>query len=296
MNVSYAQRNILLKYMPNVNLQRPALSRNMPSNYDFCKFIPKGPKYFLWFKKHNGMINSYFIKDDKSCTVLQYRVCFHHYLTNKKHGTLCYGTIVDIDKMKFFVVEDVYIHKGNFINNTNNINSISAISNLFKDIQQKAFTQNDCMIISPTICKATDLSSKQDYENIVHKIPYTLYGIEFTMKNGNRLLQRWEATEQSIRTFNVRARIQQDIYELYDHDVFHDIAFIPDYKTSVMLNREFRYIKENYNLDLLEESDDEDDFENTSPSKYVNVDKILAYKCQYNPKFKKWVPIEPNRE
>ena len=53
------------------------------------------------------MINSYFIKDDKTCTVLQYRVCFHHYLTNKKHGTLCYGTLVDIDKMKFFVVEDV---------------------------------------------------------------------------------------------------------------------------------------------------------------------------------------------
>ena len=55
MNVSYAQRNILLN-MPNVNLQRPALSRNMPSNYDFCKFIPKGQVFSLvqktqWYDK-----------------------------------------------------------------------------------------------------------------------------------------------------------------------------------------------------------------------------------------------------
>ena len=35
-------------------------------------------------------------------------------------------------------------------------------------------------------------------------------------------------------------------------------AFVPDYKTIVMLNKLFRYIKENSNLDTLEESYDED--------------------------------------
>ena len=34
---------------------------------------------------------------------------------------------------------------------------------------------------------------------------------------------------------------------------------IPDYKTSVFMNDLFRTIKENKNLDLLEESDDEED-------------------------------------
>ena len=49
--------------------------------------------------------------------------------------------------------------------------------------------------------------------------------------------------------------------------------YIPDYKTSVMLNKIFRKIRENDNLDYIEESDDEDDFQNTEPDKYVDLKK-----------------------
>ena len=42
---------------------------------------------------------------------------------------------------------------------------------------------------------------------------------------------------------------------------YYDIACIPDYKTSVMMNSLFRDIKENRNLDFLEESDSEEEFE-----------------------------------
>ena len=41
------------------------------------------------------------------------------------------------------------------------------------------------------------------------------------------------------------------------------------------MNSLFRNIKENNNLDTLEESDDEDDFENTNPSKYIIPNKNL---------------------
>ena len=51
-------------------------------------------------------------------------------------------------------------------------------------------------------------------------------------------------------------------------------------------------IKENYNLDLLEMSEDEDDFENIQQDKFVNLKKIVYMKCIYNKKFKKWQPIE----
>ena len=43
--------------------------------------------------------------------------------------------------------------------------------------------------------------------------------------------------------------------------IYQGIAAIPDYKTSVLLNKVFRNIKENDNLDALEESDNEDEFE-----------------------------------
>jgi hypothetical protein len=66
---------------------------------------------------------------------------------------------------------------------------------------------------------------------------------------------------------------------------------IPDYKTSVMMNNLFRKIKENQNLDAIEESDDEEDFQNTSPEKYVNLNLTIAFDCKFHRKFKKWFPL-----
>ena len=72
----------------------------------------------------------------------------------------------------------------------------------------------------------------------------------------------------------------------------HGIAYISDYKTSVMMNKIFRIIKENENLDALEESDDEEEFENENIDKFVYLNKSFKMLCQFNHKFKKWVPIK----
>ena len=68
------------------------------------------------------------------------------------------------------------------------------------------------------------------------------------------------------------------------------MACIPNFKTSVMMNKLFRNLKENDNLDTLEESDEEE-FENEDPHKFVHLERTIAMKCEYNTKFKKWVPI-----
>ena len=72
----------------------------------------------------------------------------------------------------------------------------------------------------------------------------------------------------------------------------HSIACIPDYNSSVMMNKLFRIIKENDNLDALEESDDEEEFENDNIDKFVYLDKSYKMICQFNHKFKKWNPIK----
>ena len=72
---------------------------------------------------------------------------------------------------------------------------------------------------------------------------------------------------------------------------FYDTAYIPNYTTSVMMNKLFRNIKENDNLDRLEESDDEDEFENENIDKFVYLEKTYPMICKYNYKFKKWYPI-----
>ena len=92
--------------------------------------------------------------------------------------------------------------------------------------------------------------------------------------------------------FKIKADVKNDIYKLYSNDGYYNIALINNYKLSVLMNNEFRNIKENRNLDLLEMSDSEDDFENINEDKYVNLKKIIYMKCKYNKNFKKWIPIE----
>jgi hypothetical protein len=95
----------------------------------------------------------------------------------------------------------------------------------------------------------------------------------------------------------VKPDIQNDIYHLYSfneldktYSNYVGIASIPDYSTSVLLNKEFRNIKENDNLDALEESDDEDEFENNKEDRFVYLEKECMFNCVFNYKFKKWIP------
>jgi hypothetical protein len=95
----------------------------------------------------------------------------------------------------------------------------------------------------------------------------------------------------------VRPDLQNDIYHLYccnekGEEVYHDLACIPDYKTSLLMNRLFRKIKENDNLDALEESDDEEEFQNEKEDRFVFLDREYTMSCSYHYKFKKWVPLQ----
>jgi hypothetical protein len=95
------------------------------------------------------------------------------------------------------------------------------------------------------------------------------------------------------KIFICKPDIQNDIYNLYSLDnTYIGLAAIPDYKTSVMMNKLFRVIKENNDLDALEESDDEEEFENINIDKFVYLDKSHKMICNFNNKFKKWVPIK----
>jgi hypothetical protein len=102
---------------------------------------------------------------------------------------------------------------------------------------------------------------------------------------------------KSKTIFEMKADLQNDIYHLYafgksSERVYCGIAYIPNYKTSKYMNSFFRNIKENNNLDALEESDDEEEFENQNIDKHVNLNKKLPFECIYLAKFRRWVPIK----
>jgi hypothetical protein len=56
------------------------------------------------------------------------------------------------------------------------------------------------------------------------------------------------------------------------------------------MNSLFRNIKENQNIDYIEESEDEEEFENIYEDKFVDLDKVLLIECTFNWKFKRWIP------
>jgi hypothetical protein len=96
--------------------------------------------------------------------------------------------------------------------------------------------------------------------------------------------------------FSVTADIQYDIYHLYacgknNQRVYYNVANVPNYATSVFLNGLFRKIRENSNLDYIEESEDEDDFQNMEEDKYVDMNKTILLECVFDRKFKKWTPM-----
>lgn len=111
---------------------------------------------------------------------------------------------------------------------------------------------------------------------------------------------RMDITKSQYRfptVFIVTADIQFDVYHLFAYGrnrtfVYYGIANIPDYQTSIYMNRLFRNIPEIADLDKIEESDDEDEFQNPKEDKWVDLNKHVYMECKFHWKFKKWVPVK----
>jgi len=115
-------------------------------------------------------------------------------------------------------------------------------------------------------------------------------------KNKNQFENSKNIKQHQNYVFLVKCNPEFDSYSLFGlnnkkQPHYFAKANIPDYKTSVMMNKIFRKIKENENLDLLEESDDEDEFENIDENKYVDLEKSQLMYCSYLHKFKMWKPL-----
>jgi len=95
--------------------------------------------------------------------------------------------------------------------------------------------------------------------------------------------------------FKCKADMQYDIYHIYAYGknnkmIYIGITHIPDLETSKMMNRYYRKIRENANLDYIEESEDEEDFENVTEDRFVDLEKQLNVECVFHMKYRRWIP------
>jgi hypothetical protein len=252
------------------------------SNY--VLLIPEGEQKFLWIHKTGVWIIDAINRDEVEKKVLFY----HHSLSN---GTLFYGVYFQYENVNFFAIEDIIFYKGKHIAFSTFTNKTSIFENILKrEIQQQATNNPEDVIIGlPIITSINKINS-----DIISKLPYKIKYIQFRnykKQNGNQRFQLSYvdyldlSIQEKTKIFLVKPDIKNDIYHLYLENKYIDVACIPDYKTSVFMNHLFRNIKENSNLDLLEESDDEEEED------FVYLDREYKMLCKYNKQFKKWTPI-----
>ena len=253
------------------------------SSYTLCRFIPKGHKVLLTF--HYNTCTLTFIKSKhKTPSTMSITLSFHPSLCIGSKGTVVFGSLFYVDNIKCFTIEDVYVYKSNTVKHKNWQEKEKLIHEIMGQIKQEYFNKKS-IVIGLCVSRPT----KDKLLNLVHEISYPIYAIQNIYTNYYKI-ERFKP--EPIHIFTIKSDILPDIYHMYKDNTCIGQAYIPDYKTSVMMNQYFRNIKENNNLDALEESDDEEEFENDALDKYVDMKKSLDFKCKYNKTFHLWVPLE----
>lgn len=265
---------------------------------DYYVAIPFGKKYFAWFTHYNNenvcIIIEIKVEKDGLFKIISSNIRPVAFKSTLSLGTIVYGTI--IPKTNFFCVENIFFYKGERVNSKNNKHRLFIINNIFKhELKQVSVYSRELIFGNAIMTNSFKWLIKE-----VASLPYQVYCIQcknLTNNNAHKLLyKKYEQNEQSkeICVFDVQATIGVDNYQLFDKNTDNviDVAYIPNFQTSKLMNSIFRTIKENNNLDALEESDDEDEFENTELDKFVDLNKRVSMECKMHPTFKKWVPIK----
>ena len=299
--------NDLLSEFPKFELSYETMSHNKVHDSDIILAIPEGDKFFAWFTIFNDE-NVCVLLDSNKKNIQLIVTSFNDSLATSL-GTIFYGTIFKHNSVSCFCIEDLYYYKGFEYTTKTYLNKIqiikeclqkelccNALTNKFTIFGLPMMNQNFNMLLQEIDVLPYKISQIQFRYSRIKKILFIKYykpGSGFGSRSNNNLDHAQKGTSNAI--FKVSPQIQNDIYNLFIYkdgkEEFYDVALIPDYTTSVLMNKLFRNIKENRNLDALEESDDENEFENERDDKFVFFFLSFKMNCQYNYKFKKWVPI-----
>lgn len=246
------------------------------------------------------------------------------------YGTILYGTMFHYQKQVFFSIEDIFYNQGTYIFQEEYYKKLLIIKRILdkKIVPSSSSSIIFGLPLLETnieeIIQKIKLLPYNIYcllfrkNNLIFKMPiYDLKSLNelnktntpiSTSKKENEKETQHQSSFRKINNnnnsignlkkeliFKIRPDTQNDIYHLFcldnlENEYYVDVAYIPDYKTSVFMNSLFRNIKENNNLDYLEESDDEDEFENGKEDRFVYLDREILMYCKYHFKFKKWVP------
>jgi hypothetical protein len=279
-------------------------------NADILLAIPEGKKFLAWFTSYKADNVCFILELNESNNITNVSIAVTSFTDKLALGTIFYGTMFKYNNISCFSIEELYYYKGKSYLSALYSTKLEILRDILKnEMSQSAFIPKFTVFGLPLMSNDFNLLLKE-----IQMLPYKISQIKFRFfdKHNSRkivYIKYYKPGSQTVTVncvkkdmltinkavFKITADIEPDIYNLFIYkngtEEYYDTAIIPDYKTSVMMNKLFRKIKENDNLDAIEESDDEEEFEDGREDKYVYLDRSIKINCEYNHKFKRWFPV-----
>lgn len=282
----------IIKHFPDIKIPEDFYIDKLNYSDTFIA-LPKGRKCILWFTTYLADNIPILLYLDNNYNIIEsslFNICFDDELTLGK-GTIINGICFKVNNINYFACTNIHYYKGQLIENHTFKEKLKVFEYLFKfNIKQDIFNKNSLVVGLPVYN-----TNYKELLSIVDRLPYSIHAVKLFKYNSiyHSGLIKYQEKQTSFAFFNIKATIEPDIYDIFcrDKDIPHSIAMITDFNTSVMMNKLFRKIKENDNLDLLELSDDETEFEDIREDKFVDVNKTICMKCIFIKRFKKWKPL-----
>lgn len=311
--------NIKERYPPFELSYESDLHNKVHEKYDVVLAIPMGKKYIVWFtfyQDFDAMLLLELNKEKRICNVSVYKCncrkeCFFN--------TVFYGTVLEEDPdggdHKTFIIEDIHYWNGIHISTRIMQNRFYFIHEFLGHFNEHNSPNHGFTFAMPHFWNVGEEMPAEEYHYNVHHLQYrSLYHIcpflnqpiKEPLGNAKKDVDMpiyfpyradVKKPQYKMKTvFAVKADLQADVYRLFAFGkfgkmVYYNTAYISSYKTSVFMNGLFRTVKENIHLDYIEESDDEDDFQNVDFDKYVDLQKTILMECTFHHKFKRWMPL-----
>lgn len=313
------EKHLVLQNFPNFELCYEIMTHKKVHDASIMLAIPDGNKSFAWFTCYKNMNVCFLLEIDEN-HIKDVKIINTNFIDNLSLGlgTVFYGTLFRNNDVSYFCIEDIYYYSGKYYNNFTYLKKLETLRYIFTNELYQSGLENTYTIFGLPLMDNNFQLLLKYIQMLPYKISYIKYRFFNNVNTKKILTMKYfrpsssTSTNSSIASsssnirekkndirketvFKIMADIDPDIYNLFIYkngiEEYYDIAFISDYTTSVMMNKLFRKIRENYNLDTIEESDDEEDFEDSREDKYVYLDRSFNMICEYNYKFKRWCPI-----
>ena len=302
------QQTQILSEFPQIKLSYETQVHKKVYSAHITVAIPDGLRHYAWFTTHNNKNICWLLELSPSNKIVKVTSCITSFTDKLSYGTVLYGTVFNHKSNTCFSIEDMFYYKGKDIQDYSYLRKLEIMKEMLStNLSMTALNKNYVVFGLPfmdsnfnTVLTAIETlaykSSFIQFRYLEGPQTHEYYVMNYIKPRAQYTSEKSGSISKSNKAvFKVVPDIQNDIYKLYTLEngdyVYHDIACIPTYTTSVMMNKLFRNIKENENLDALEESDSESEFESNELDKHVFLDRSYLMNCEFNYKFKKWVPI-----